>query len=395
MNAKKWWLFGAGMGAVVVGCTVHFPGKYEDAGNRAVPATDAAPRDSVPSTSPASAAGTSAAAHAPTARDAAVAPLELSKPVLAPAAAVAPVAGTTPAIPETDGYKLVWHDEFNKDGPLNAADWAYENGFVRNQELQWYQPENAVCKDGFLVIEARKESKPNPRYVGPATLPVATAPATAATGTAPATATAPGRGRGRGGRGAAAGGGGWQNRPMIEVTSSSVNTRGKHEWTYGRFEIRAKIDVRPGSWPAFWTLGTMGGWPGNGEIDIMEYYRNMLLFNVAWEGPGGAVWNSVKTQMSTLPPDWAQQYHTWRMDWDEKAIKLFLDDKLVNEQDLSKSVNTAGRSNGINPFINRPVYILLNQAIGGQNGGDPSNTEFPVKFLVDYVRVWQKTPATK
>jgi beta-glucanase (GH16 family) len=318
-------------------------------------------------------------------------PAEMSTPILAPAAAVAPAGGSTPAIPETDGYKLVWHDEFNKDGPLNAADWAYEQGFVRNQELQWYQPENAVCKEGFLVIEARKESKPNPRYVGPAALPAATA----ATGTAPATATAPGRGRGRAGRGAAAGSGGWQNRPMIEVTSASVNTRGRHEWTYGRFEIRAKIDTRAGSWPAFWTLGTMGGWPGNGEIDIMEYYRNMLLFNVAWEGPGGAVWNSVTTQMSTLPPDWAQQFHAWRMDWDEKAIKLFLDDKLINEQDLTKTVNTAGRGNGVNPFINRPVYLLLNQAIGGQNGGDPGNTEFPVKFHVDYVRVWQKPAATK
>jgi hypothetical protein len=72
-----------------------------------------------------------------------------------------------PAEMTADGYKLVWHDEFNKDGPLNLADWGYENGFVRNQELQWYQPENAVCKDGYLVIEARKESKPNPRYVAP------------------------------------------------------------------------------------------------------------------------------------------------------------------------------------------------------------------------------------
>ena len=150
-----------------------------------------------------------------------------------PITSAAPPAETT-----ADGYRLVWHDEFNKDGPLNPADWGSEQGFVRNEELQWYQPENVVCKDGFLVIEARKESKPNPRYVAPGT--------------------------------SSGGGRAWQNRPTIEVTSASITTRGKHSWLYGRFEIRAKIDTRSGSWPAFWTLGTQGRWPASGEIDIME-----------------------------------------------------------------------------------------------------------------------------
>jgi beta-glucanase (GH16 family) len=282
-----------------------------------------------------------------------------------------PPAGTAPAGPPAtstdDGYRLVWHDEFDRDGPLNPADWGYENGFVRNQEAQFYQPENALCKDGFLILEARRESKPNPRYAG---------------------RSAASRGPGRGGDG-------WPNRPTIEITSASVNTRGKHEWTYGRFEIRAKIDVRSGSWPAFWTLGVSGGWPGNGEVDILEYYRDMVLANVAWQGPGGAVWNSVRTPLKNLPADWATKFHTWRMDWDEKAIQLFLDDVRVNEQDLRKTVNTGGRGAGTNPFIDKQVYILLNQAIGGQSGGDYSGTEFPVHFYVDYVRVWQKGSATK
>ena len=276
-------------------------------------------------------------------------------------------------------YRLVWSDEFNKDGPLNPVDWGYEQGFVRNQELQWYQPENAVCKDGCLVIEARKENKPNPRYVDPATA--------------------------GGGRAA-----GWQNRPTIEVTSASVNTRGKHAWLYGRFEIRAKIDTRLGSWPAFWTLGLQGPWPANGEIDIMEYYRGMVLANIAWaggaagRGGSGATWSTVRTRTNGLPADWSEKFHTWRMDWDENSIKLFLDDVQVNSQDLSKTINSppqtgrVGRGGGgrglpalSNPF-HGPAYILLNQAIGGQQGGDPSGTAFPIRFLIDYVRVWQ-TPA--
>jgi beta-glucanase (GH16 family) len=165
--------------------------------------------------------------------------------------------------------------------------------------------------------------------------------------------------------------------------------------------VRAKIDTRTGSWPAFWTLGTNGGWPGNGEVDIMEYYRGIVLANVAWAGGGGAngaTWNSAKNLLTTFPKDWPEHFHTWRMDWDEKAIKLFLDDVQVNYQDLSKTINagrggrgTAGApATGNNPFLNAPVYLLLNQAIGGQQGGDTKDLTYPVKFYVDYVRVWQK-----
>jgi beta-glucanase (GH16 family) len=288
-----------------------------------------------------------------------------------------------------ENYKLVWADEFNKDGPLDPKDWAYEAGFVRNRELQWYQPENAVCKDGFLVIEARKERKPNPRYV---------APVAASTGTEESRTT---EAQKRPRRPASP----WQNREMIEYTSASVNTRGKHSWLYGRFEIRAKIDVRAGSWPAFWTLGIRGRWPTNGEIDIMEYYRHMVLANVAWAGGTPPVnqitWNTKRMPLSSFPKDWAENFHTWRMDWDENFIKLYLDGVLVNSQDLSKTINTPTR-NGYgsgpgqvpeNPF-QAPAYILLNQAIGGTQGGDPSATEFPVRFIVDYVHVWQ-TPSQR
>jgi len=266
-----------------------------------------------------------------------------------------------------DAYKLVWSDEFNVDGPPNPEAWGFEQGFVRNRELQWYQPENAACKDGFLVIEARREQKANPKFDPAKDLPAG-----------------PNSDRG------------WRNRKTIEYTSASVNTRGKREWTYGRFEIRAKIDVRPGSWPAFWTLGVAGPWPANGEIDIMEYYDRTLLFNVAWAGvprpPERRVaWNTKRVPLDSCPKDWADQFHTWRMDWTPDSIKLYLDDVLMNSQDLSETVNRDPLPQDAprNPF-HGPAYILLNQAIGGQHGGDPSATEFPVRYLIDYVRVWQR-----
>src|SRR5512145_2552055 len=61
-------------------------------------------------------------------------------------------------------FVLLWSDEFNKDGPPNPENWIYEQGFVRNEELQWYQPDNARCEGGLLVIEGRRERVPNPRY---------------------------------------------------------------------------------------------------------------------------------------------------------------------------------------------------------------------------------------
>ncbi len=75
------------------------------------------------------------------------------------------------------------------------------------------------------------------------------------------------------------------------------------------------------------------------------------------------------------------------MDWDEKFIRLYVDDLLLNEVDLTKTINQDGSQK--NPF-HQPHYMLLNLAIGGDNGGDPTQTTFPTRFEVDYVRVYQK-----
>ena len=257
--------------------------------------------------------------------------------------------GAAPVAPS--GYELVWADEFSVSGAPDPKNWNYERGFVRNDEHQWYQPENAWIENGHLIIEARKEQKPNPTYVAGAT--------------------------------------DWKRkRDKIEYTSASMTTRGLHSFKYGRFEMRAKIDVRPGMWPAFWTLGTTGRWPAGGEIDIMEYYRGMLLANVAWLGDGGkSAWDDSRKPITDFGPGWADRFHVWRMDWDENEIRLFVDDALLNSTDLKLTVNKDGSgTNG----LQQAHYIILNLALGGQNGGDPSGTTYPARFDVDYVRVYQK-----
>ena len=253
---------------------------------------------------------------------------------------------------DKDGYQLVWADEFNTDGPPDSTTWIYENGFERNEELQWYQPQNAWCKNGLLVLEARRETKPNPQYIAGSTE--------------------------------------WRhNRKNIEYTSASIKSRGKRVWQYGRFIMRGKINISAGLWPAWWTLGIKGHWPANGEIDMMEYYRNKLLANIAYmNNDQKTSWYSTHHNVDSLGgKKWASQFHIWRMDWDENAIAIYVDDVLLNKVSLDKLVNKDGTN--INPF-KQPHYMLFDLAMGGQQGGDPTTTVFPNRFEVDYVRVYQK-----
>ncbi len=258
-----------------------------------------------------------------------------------------------------EGYALVWSDEFNTDGPPDPNNWTHEQGFMRNQELQWYQLDNAFCENGWLIIEGRRENLSNPQYDPESRR--------------------------------------WQrSREQAEYTSACLKTVGLQEWLYGRFEIRARIDTRPGLWPAIWTLGSARGWPGCGEIDIMEYYDDSILANACWVGGQSerrrgqrAVWDGAKKPISEFnDPAWGSKIHVWRMDWDENAIQLFVDDTLLNTIEIEKTIN---ERSGITPF-REPHYLLLNLAIGGDRGGDPSQTTFPSRYEIDYVRVYQKQP---
>lgn len=249
-------------------------------------------------------------------------------------------------------YELVWSDDFNTEGVPDPLKWEFETGFVRNEEAQWYQKENAICEGGNLVITGKKERKPNPEYIAGST--------------------------------------DWRKkREFAEYTSSSLKMLKSHAFKYGKLEVKAKIDAQTGLWPAIWTLGIEGEWPSNGEVDVMEYYGDKILANFAYASATRwqAIWDASNKTLTSLGGSlWASQYHIWTLEWDENLMRILLDGEFMNSIDLSTSIN---KSDGKNPF-RQPHYLLLNLAMGGLNGGSLTNTNLPSKYMVDYVRIYQK-----
>ncbi len=246
-------------------------------------------------------------------------------------------------------WKLVWADEFDYTGPPEPTKWGYEEGYVRNKEPQYYtraRKENAWVEGGVLTLTARKEKFPIPP---------------------------PGRN--------------YDGGTDAEYTSASLITSGKASWTYGRFEIRAKLPKGHGAWPAFWTVGTTGPWPAAGEIDIMEYWAsqpNTVTTNIHFAlrgkhtGDGGAV---------DVEDPW-NDFHVYAMDWNSERMEFFCDGVKYYAFDLSKA-----DENGNNPF-RKPHSLLLNLALVGGKGAIDDGS-LPQKFVVDYVRLYQRVEAEK
>ena len=260
---------------------------------------------------------------------------------------------------QANEWSLVWSDEFDYTGPPNESKWNYEQGFVRNRELQYYtrdRKENARVENGHLVIEARKEDWPNPGY-------------------------RPDSSSRR-----------WQrSREKADYTSASLITKNKASWTYGRIEVKAKLPTGKGVWPAIWMLGTNMrevGWPKCGEIDIMEYVGydpNTVCANVHM-----AKYNHTKGtgKGSKIKADKPYvSFHTYAVEWTPERMDFFFDEH--------KYFTFKNEHGGVDvwPF-DQPHYLILNLAIGGAWGGQKGLDEsiFPQQFLIDYVRVYQKKP---
>jgi beta-glucanase (GH16 family) len=248
-------------------------------------------------------------------------------------------------------WQLVWSDEFDYDGLPDSTKWTYEEGFVRNLEMQYYtraRSENARVKNGTLIIEGREERIVNPTYKPNSN--------------------------------------NWmREREFADYTSASLTTRGKASWTYGRIEVRAKLPLGKGTWPAIWTLGTdihTVKWPQCGEIDIMEQVGqdpNWIYGTAHYSVDGKHQYSGGKDQAFDPSAD----FHIYAIDWYTDRIEFYFDDTKYFTFPLDKAGEGAD-----NPF-RKPQYLLINLALGGSWGGDIDNSIFPQEYLIDYVRVYK------
>lgn len=256
--------------------------------------------------------------------------------------------GLTEADLLKQGYKLKWKDDFNGDS-LNKADWnveTHEPGWV-NSEWQAYvdSADNIQVKDGKLLLKPIKtvDKDGNASY-----------------------------------------------------TSGRINTQGRHDFKYGYFECRAKVPTGKGYLPAFWMMPTdenlYGQWPKCGEIDIMEVMgqeTNKAYGTIHYGEPHA---QSQGTYSVSAADNFADNYHTYAVDWEPGKITWYIDGiKYHEESDWFSAKENQGTVAYPAPF-DQPFYMILNLAVGGSWVGypDESTTYDDQQFAIDYVKVYQK-----
>ncbi|WNO53272.1 glycoside hydrolase family 16 protein [Stakelama saccharophila] len=246
-------------------------------------------------------------------------------------------------------YRLVWSDEFDSPGLPDPAKWRYDTSRNKqgwyNHEKQYYsagRPENARIADGKLILQARRERLDDDTpddYGGQ------------------------------------------------DYTSARLVTRGLAEWKYGFFEVSAKIPCGRGTWPAIWMLGTGGeDWPAQGEIDIMEHVGfdpGVVHGTIHTKAYNHVAGTQIGSQVTL--DDACTSFHRYQLDWSPQRILIGVDGRAY-----MRFANDGSGDHARWPF-DRPEYLILNIAVGGDWGGkkgiDPD--AFPARMMVDYVRIWQ------
>lgn len=235
--------------------------------------------------------------------------------------------------PEVDYTKLVWSDDFEINGAPDATKWNYDlgkgdNGWGNNEKQNYTNAaSNVIVEGGSLKITAKKEASGGADY-----------------------------------------------------SSARLKTAGKFEFTYGKVEIRAKLPIGKGTWPAIWMLGAnfaTNPWPACGEIDIMEHVginQNVVLSTLHYPGHSGGQGN---TGSKTIP-NVSTEFHVYKVIWSPKSVTTYADDVQIHQVANSASL----------PFNNN-FFLILNVAMGGNLGGtiDPAFTQSTME--IDYVKVFQ------
>ena len=233
----------------------------------------------------------------------------------------------------TDYTKLVFSDEFNTDGAPDATKWGFDlgrgdNGWG-NSEKQNYTnaAANVVVQGGNLKITAKKEASGGADY-----------------------------------------------------SSARLKSENKFEFTYGKVEVRAKLPIGAGTWPAIWMLGenyATNAWPACGEIDIMEHVgnsQNLIHGTLHYPGRSGGNANTGSKTIANV----STEFHVYKTIWSPASIKIYVDDELIHSVANDASL----------PF-NKDFFLILNVAMGGSFGGNIDAAFTQSSMEIDYVRVYQ------
>jgi len=247
------------------------------------------------------------------------------------------IAQDDPDYVEPDG--LIWSEEFD-GSTINNSVWTFETGAGGwgNNELQMYTSSgNATIQNGKLIITAKKVN---------------------------------------------------DNKEAGSYISARMITKGKKEFTYGKIEVRAKLPSGTGIWPAIWMLGGNidgVGWPACGEIDIMEYvgYQPNIVHSTVHmpAGYGDTADGNHKTLETA-----EEEFHIYGIIWSESSILFYTD----TPDNVTHLYAPAIKNGSTWPF-NKPHFLILNVAVGGNWGGAQGidNSIFPQSMEVDYVRVYE------
>ena len=266
--------------------------------------------------------------------------------------------GTDPNTVDVEYTNLIWEDEFNSPGPIDPTKWHHQTQVIvpgvgwANGEEQHYTDRidnSFVDNQGFLNIVAKDETFTDQGLTK-------------------------------------------------EYTSARLNS--KFAFTYGRVDVRAKLPLEAGTWPAIWMLGKNinedGGfwdsefgttsWPACGEIDVMEHgifpnedpnFINSALHTTCCHGGN-------PNQGGIIASNLANEFHIYSVNWSPDQISFLLDDEIFYTYNPEIKDDTTW------PFY-EDQYLLLNVAMGGIAGTiDPSFNESPL--IIDYVRVFQEEP---
>ncbi len=235
-------------------------------------------------------------------------------------------------------YKLLWEDQFDKDGMPNPDIWTIETGGhgFGNNEQQFYtnRSKNVFIKDGILNIVGNKEKYEN-----------------------------------------------------CEYTSAKLTTEGIKTIQHGRIDVVAKVPSGDGTWPAIWFLGEgfrKANWPLCGEIDLMEHVgHNPNVIHYSLHSKTNYFHKNNQPTIVVKQKNIVNQFHEYAMDWQEDEITFYLDGKKQKTFYRSKDATIEQW-----PF-NQGFYLIINLALGGAWGGKIDNSIFPVTFQIKSVKIYE------